>query len=220
MATRRRCRRRARRPTASSSAVDGLPQRPLHLHSLDRVHRAGPPELLGGHVREPDVRDQALGHDVDHRADRVLDRHLRVWEVRIPEIDALDPESGQAGERVLPHVTRLGIHPHLSARERGRHQMGCRVRWKAEPELRRHHGVFAPSVQRSADQELVVGIAPVRVRRVDEPATRIDEMVQRGDAGVIVGRAVHPRRQHHGAVAEGRHLQPAEASRPHRTILL
>ena len=51
------------------------------------------------------------------------------------------------------------------------------------------------------------------------PPPRVDEMVERGDAGVVVSRAVHPRRQHHGAVAEGRHLQRSEASRPHRRIL-
>ena len=53
------------------------PQRVLGLHGGDRVDGVRAPDRLGRRLAEPEVEDLALLHELGHRADGLLDRHVR-----------------------------------------------------------------------------------------------------------------------------------------------
>ena len=93
-------------------------------------------------VRQPDVCDEALGHELGHRADGVLDGHLGVGEVRVPEVDALDAEPVEAGERVLPDVSGLGVDGDLTVATNAiADAVGLGARREAKAELGRDDDV-------------------------------------------------------------------------------
>ena len=69
-------------------------------------------------LQRPEVADLALGDELGHRADGLLDRHARVREVQIPEVDGVDAEplqarlgrlAGALGPRVDEDLLRVGV---------------------------------------------------------------------------------------------------------------
>src|SRR5439155_15813848 len=54
-----------------------------------------------GDVRQPDVADLAFALHVGERAERNLERHLRIDRMQLIEIDALQPQALQAAFQVL-----------------------------------------------------------------------------------------------------------------------
>ena len=60
-------------------------------------------------VGEADVADLALGHQVGHRADRLLDRHVGVRVVQLEHVDPVRAEAGQAGLEVRPDRRRRPV---------------------------------------------------------------------------------------------------------------
>jgi hypothetical protein len=144
---------------------------------------------------------------------------LGIGEVEVVEIDVVGPEPPQAGLGVAPDVARFGVDGQLPEGVTDRESVGLCAFGDPQPELRGHHHVVAPSGDRLPHQDLVVPIGPVGVRRVDERGPGVEGMVQGSDRLVVVDLAVHPGRQDHGAVADGRNLQGAEEAVAHSPIL-
>src|SRR6266550_3914931 len=62
----------------------------------DRRELLRPLHLLNGHVRQSDVPNLALGFEFHQRADRFLERDLRIGAVKLIDIDLFDAEALQA----------------------------------------------------------------------------------------------------------------------------
>src|SRR2546426_4965514 len=58
-------------------------------------------ELAHGDVRQPDVADLAFALHVGERAERNLERYLRIDRMELIEIDALQPQALQAAFQIL-----------------------------------------------------------------------------------------------------------------------
>ncbi|TMI15399.1 MAG: hypothetical protein E6H38_07475 [Betaproteobacteria bacterium] len=71
------------------------------LHRDDRHDFPRLLELLDGHVRDADVADLAFALHVGERAERNLERHLRIDRMELIEIDALQPQALQAAFQIL-----------------------------------------------------------------------------------------------------------------------
>jgi Aldo/keto reductase family len=68
------------------------PERVLRLQGGDRVDGMGAADRLGAGLGQADVSDLALGDELRHGADRVLDRCLRVDPVLVVEVEAVGAE--------------------------------------------------------------------------------------------------------------------------------
>jgi hypothetical protein len=85
------------------------PQRVLALDRGERMRLVRRQRLLGGHVGHAQVPHLALRDQLAHRADALLDRHARVREVQVPEVERVDAEPAQARLRGLPRALGLGV---------------------------------------------------------------------------------------------------------------
>ena len=73
-------------------------------------------QLLGGHVRETDMPDQALLTQLCESADLVFERGiLRVAAVQVVQVDLLDAEAPSAHVRTLSQV--VGVADRVERRE-------------------------------------------------------------------------------------------------------
>src|SRR5690606_11991272 len=117
------------------------PQRVLALQGCDRMHARRPPDRARGRLGQPEEAYLALLYQTRHRADRLLDRHVRVDAMLVVKIDVLDAEPLQA--RVARGRNVLG--PPVDAQYPA---IGC----SHVTELRREHDLVAPCLQHSADQ--------------------------------------------------------------------
>jgi hypothetical protein len=173
------------------------PERVLGLHGGDRVGLLGGEQLLGGRVRDADVADVALAHQLGHRADALLDRHRGVREMQVPEVDDFDVQAPQArlgrlAGALRPCVDRdrLGVMVLHGAAARGDAPLGGEL------------DVAAPAGDRAADQALVVAAA-VGVGGVDQGGAGVDRVPQRAQGALVVRGAVHAVDEDHRAVADG-----------------
>jgi hypothetical protein len=55
----------------------------------------GAPDRRGAGLRHAEVAHLALGHELRHRPDRLLDRGRAVDAVQVVEVDVVDPEPPQ-----------------------------------------------------------------------------------------------------------------------------
>ena len=141
--------------------------------------------------------------------------HPRVGEVRVVEVDAVRAEAPQARLQVAAHVARLRVDRQLAEAVPDRERVALHALGEVEAELGGDHDLVAAAGDRAPDQLLVVAPA-VAVCGVDERRAGADRVVERRQAALLVDLAVHPRRQHHRAEPDGRHLQPvAQRPRPH-----
>ena len=85
------CRRRARSPARAAPAarVLGLAgaERVFGLHRRDRMDGVRAPHRAGAASDRPRSRTLPALHQIGHRADRLLDRHVRVDAVQVVEVD-------------------------------------------------------------------------------------------------------------------------------------
>src|SRR3954453_10947145 len=172
---------------------------------------ARPLELLTAHVRDADVADLALALQVAERAERLLDRHVRVDGVQLVEIDPLQAEPPQAALAALAQP--LGAAVAVPAPRSGTH----------EAALRRDHEAVRIRMERLRDQ-LLADVGAVGVGGVDQRDAALDDAAQKRPGGGRVGRrpphAVS--RDAHGAEAEPAHLEVAAEpeGRLHRRSLI
>ena len=110
------------------------PQRPLALQRGDRVHGRGAADRVDRRLRQPEVAHLALGDELGHRPDRLLDRHVRVGAVLVVEVDVVDAEPAAATPRPQPHV--LGV-PSTTPGCPGAGPTRCRTWWRSTTSSRR-----------------------------------------------------------------------------------
>ena len=75
------------------------PQRPLALQRGDRVHGGGATDRVDRRLGQAEVAHLALGDELGHRPDGLLDRHVEVGAVLVVEVDVVDAEPAAATPR-------------------------------------------------------------------------------------------------------------------------
>jgi hypothetical protein len=147
------------------------------------VHRLRAPERLGSRLAEADVEDLPLLHQLCHRADRLLDRRLRVDPVLVVEVDVV---GAKALERPLDRALHV-LGGAVRGPDRG-HIARLRV---VHPvvELGGDHAVVPTSLDRPADEHLV-GERPVDLGGIEEIDPELERPLDRRDRLVFVGCAV------------------------------
>src|SRR5437763_2954799 len=168
---------------------------------------AGAPDRAGRGLAEPDVKHLALLDELGHRANRLLDRNLRVHAVLVVEVQAIGPEPLQGSVDRAAHVLGRAV----CRADRG-HVAGRRL-IHAPRELCRDHVLVTVALDRAPDQ-LLVGQGPVQLRRVEEVDTELERALNRRDRLGLVGRAVeggHP----HASEPEGGDLERSELASLH-----
>jgi hypothetical protein len=145
------------------------------------------------------VADLALGDELGHRPDRLLDRRVGIDAVLVVEVDVIDAEALQRGIAGLAHILRVAAHAEELA------VLAAHV-----GELRRQHDVVATVGDRLAD-ELLVRERPVHVGGVDEVDAELERAVDRRDRLALVAGAVELRHPH-AAEPLGRDLERRRAA--------
>ena len=142
----------------------------------------------------------ALRDQLAHRADGLLDRHARVREVQVPEVERVDAEPAQARLRRLPRALGPGVDAdRLLVRVAHR-----RARPRATmPHLVASWTSLAAAGDRARRRAARCAPSAVGVGGVDQRRARVDRVAQRGQRALLVGVAVHAVDQHHRAVADG-----------------
>jgi alcohol dehydrogenase class IV len=158
------------------------------------VHLVGAADRLRRGLRQAEVADLALLHELGHRAHRLLDRHGLVDAVLVVEVDLVHAEALERGLARAAHVLRLAVDADPAA-----------VLPALVAELRRQHDLVAAVGDRAADEQLV-GERPVHVGGVQEVHAELDRAVDGGDRLVLVGAPVELGHAH-AAEADGRDLQ-------------
>ena len=132
------------------------------------------------------MADVASLHEVGNRADRVLDRHVRVEARGTIDVDVVDAEPLQRVGCEGLHRGRPGVEADPA---------GGRIAQRAELDADDRLVAMVAVGKRLADQHLVVAHA-VEVAGVDQRHAGIERGVDRGDALGAVGRTVEVRHAH------------------------
>ena len=159
------------------------------------MHRVGAPDRRRRRLGQPEVAHLALLHELGHRPDGLLDRHVEVHAVLVVEVDEVHSEALERCVAGPAYVLGAAVDAEAGA------VLGALV-----AELRCDHEIVAAAADRTAYQALV-GERPVHVGSVEERDTELDRALDGGHGLVLVGRAVelgHP----HAPEAELRHLEP------------
>ncbi len=151
-----------------------------------------PPDGRRRGLRQPDVADLAGLHQLGHRTDRLLDRHVRVHPVQVVQVDDVGAEVAQRPVGGAPDVGGGAV-----AAVHGAVVVGLRGRLGGQDDL-------VAAVAEGAGDQLLVLERPVRLCRVDEGDAGVDGVPQGRDGLPLVGAAV-----------EGAHAHRAEAERGH-----
>ncbi len=148
---------------------------PHQTADVGHVHRLL--DLPAGEVGQANVVDLAGAHGGIEERQGLFDRGVRVPGVHLVQIDRVDPQAAQAGVEGPGEVT--SGQPDLIGTRTGR-----------EASLRRQHDVIAnlwqPFGQPTTDDLLRAAVA-VHVRSVDQVAADLDEPVELGVGGLLVG---------------------------------
>src|SRR5208283_2030694 len=137
----------------------------------------------GASLRKAQVANFSFAHQVGHRADGLLDRHLLVDAMLVVEIDVIDTEA-------LERCIAGGAHVFGSAVDRA-----LAIGQDLVGKLGRDNHAVAVFLERFADQLLVVAHA-VNVGGVEEIDPKLDGALKRRDGFDVVARAVKLRHPH------------------------
>ncbi len=166
------------------------PQRIFGLQRRYRMHLVRPPDGVDARLRKSQEADLALLHQLFHRPDRVLDRHVRIDTVLVVEVDGLDPQPLKALFAGLDHIFGPAIDPEPA------------VRRALVAELGGDHRPCPIAAGERPFQQLLVGAEAIHVRRVQEVRPPVQRLVHRGDGLVLVDRTVE-RGHGHATESEG-----------------
>ena len=126
---------------------------------------------------KPEESHLPFAHELRHRADDVLDRHLGIDTMLIQQIDAIGLQTAERAFHSLANVRGLAVHPCSAA-----------VLIDAESELGRDHEPVARTIElrESAREELLVYVRAVHLCRIEECHAELDGAVNRGDGLALV----------------------------------
>src|SRR5205085_3098087 len=165
--------------------------RVLRLQGGDRMDTLRAPDRVGSCLGKPEVADLALGDELRHGADRVLDGRVRINAMLIVEIDVVDAEAPQGALARAPHVVRTPIHTEV-----------CAIGRAHVAELRRDDDVVAAPLDR-ATNELLVREWAVHVGRIEKGDSELDGARDRPQGFPVVTARVEVRHAH-ATEAKGR----------------
>ena len=174
----------------------------IALHRGDRVHRVRAAQQFVVHLGQAQVADLALGHELGHRADGLLDLGRLRRAVQVVQVDDLDAEPGQRRLAGPLHVVVLAADDAVRVARR-----------PVDAELGSQLHLVAPVRDAPADQDLVVARA-VDVGGVDERHAQVERAIDGDDRLVPVGGAV-PLAHPHAAQSLGGHGEIAEFGGAH-----
>jgi hypothetical protein len=140
-------------------------------------------DRLGPRLRQSEGADLALLDQALHRADGLLDRHVRVDAVLVIEIDDLQAKTLQARLAGLHDVLGTAVDSLLAVGALGLAELGC------------DDDLVAPALERAPEQLLVVPPA-IHVGRVEVVDAAVERVVDDRDRLVVVGVAVDARHRH------------------------
>ena len=168
------------------------------------MHGVGAADRFGRHLGEAEEAHLARLHLLGHRADGVLDGHLAVAAVLVPEVDVVGLEALQAAVERAAHVLGTAVDACDAALERD-----------LEAELGGDQRAVAAAVERFGEQRLV-GVRAVDLGGVEEIDAEVERTMDGRDALGLVGRTVDPGHAHeaghrHGAEADGRDFEALAA---------
>ncbi len=118
------------------------------------MHGVGAPDGVGPGFGQAEVADLALGDELGHGADGLLDRGVGVDAVLVVEVDVVGAEPLQRAFDREADVRRAAVEPAAAG-------VGH------EPELGGQHDLVAAALEGAAD-ELLVGVRAVDLGGVDE----------------------------------------------------
>jgi len=167
------------------------------------MHRVGTADRRRRRLAEAEVAHLARRDQLRHRADGLLDRHVRIDAVLVEEVDVVRAEALQRSLDTLAHVLGRAVD-----RAERRKVAGHRVGPDVAGELGRDHIVLAMPLDGVADEHLI-GHRAVQLRGIEEVDADLERMADRRRRLVLVGRAVE-RRHSHAAQPEGGHLERAK----------
>ena len=154
----------------------------------------GPADRLRRGLGQAEEADLALGHQLGHRPDRLLDRSVRIDAVQVVEIDVIHPQSGQAALDGSTHIGGRSVDLQRGA-----------VGVVADAELGRDESLVPPVGQRLADLDLV-GVRAVHLGRIEEGDPQLQRAMDHRRSMALVRRRAVERRHPHAAQADGRNF--------------
>src|SRR5205085_5976695 len=86
------------------------PERVFTLQGRDGVYSMRAPDRLGRSLRQTEVTHLPFFDEPRHRADRILNRRLRVNTVLVVEVNHLDAQTFQTRLAGRPHILRPAAH--------------------------------------------------------------------------------------------------------------
>ena len=146
------------------------------LDSCDRDDSARLFELREIDVRDSDMLDLALRLQLGQGADRLLERHVGIWDVEVVERDRLQPQPPQAGLASSPKMLRSAVGPPLERPVPKVAALG------GEHELRRI------GMERLRD-ELLAHVRPVGIRGVDDVDAKVNRLAQHRTCRLAIRRS-------------------------------
>ena len=159
-------------------------------------------EMLAIHVRQADLEELAFVAQLDERADRLLEGHLRIGCVQLVQVDGVDAEPAQAG---VAHASEV-FGPAVG-REHRRSRRPRSEGARDEATFGRDEHVVGVGNERLGDDLLTRPVA-VDVGGVDELHAEVDRAPHQLRRRLT--RTHHP----HRAETETRHLAVADHDRP------
>src|SRR6185503_1551794 len=169
---------------------------PIHpgkfiLHRGDRMHLVRAADGLGTRLGQAERAHLALLDQLLHRADGLLDRHVRIDAGLVIEVDHVDAEALEAGIAGLLYVFRPAVDALLAV---GAFHL---------PELRHHQRLLAPAVlERPPEQRLVVAPA-VHVGRIEVVHAALEGVMDDADGLLVVGVSVDAGHRHQAEADRG-----------------
>ena len=162
------------------------------------MHGVGAADGVHTGLGQPDVANLALGHQLGHSADGVLDRSVRVDPVLVVQVDVVGAEALQGALDRGADVGRAAVE-----------DAGPASGVRHQPELRRHHDLIAAALDGPADQFLVE-VRAVDLSSIDVSDAQIQRPVDGADRlGVAALTGVVVAGHRHGAQADPGDVQLA-----------
>ena len=134
--------------------------------------------VTGRGFRHPQIAHLSRAHEIGHRTDRFLDRHVQIHAMLIVEVDDVDAQPLQRRVTTLAHVLRRAVDTDVRP---------CRI--AHVPEFgRKDDG--GPAIADGLSHQDFVGVRAIHVGRIDERHSQIQRSMNRLDRLLVVATRV------------------------------